>query len=40
MNKNIKKWDQIYKDQKWDIEFPERTVQDFYRYHSFILRPY
>ena len=33
MNKNIKKWDQIYKDEKWDIEFPERTVQDFYRYH-------
>ena len=33
MNKNIKKWDQIYKDQKWDIEFPERAVQDFYRYH-------
>lgn len=33
MNKNIKKWDTIYKNQKWDIEFPERTVQDFYRYH-------
>ena len=33
MHSNIKKWDQIYRDQKWDIEFAERDIQDFCRYH-------
>ena len=33
MNDNIDKWDLIYKNKKWDSKFPERCIQDFYKYH-------
>ena len=34
MNDNIDKWDLIYKNKKWDSEFPERCIQDFYKYYE------
>ena len=33
MNNNIKKWELLYRKKKYKPEFPDKNVQDFYRYH-------